>query len=194
MAQRHLGAEALASEGQHRVGCVDADDTVAPSDQLAREGAGAAAEIEHGAHALRVAAPELIEERGPPAWQGRRRSRRRPLPAASTPRRASRPRVVRVRFEDLGLAGCELLIGEHALGVKVRQVLKLRGRVVLRRCRWRAAACCRVLLRVLLVIPGGLTTRSRAPTRPWRFPRRRRCELPYVEVPCRSFRSRSGRG
>ena len=55
-------AEALASLGQHRVGCVDAGDAVAACDQLAREEAGAAAEIEHGAHALRVGAPELMEE------------------------------------------------------------------------------------------------------------------------------------
>ena len=61
-AQRHLAAEALARLGQHRVGCVDADDAVAACDQLAREEAGAAAEIEHGAHALRVGTPELMEE------------------------------------------------------------------------------------------------------------------------------------
>ena len=61
-AQRHLGAKALASDGQHRVGCVDADDAVAACDQFAGEEAGAAAEIEHGAHALRVGAPKLMEE------------------------------------------------------------------------------------------------------------------------------------
>ena len=52
----------------------------------------------------------------------------------------------------------------------------------------------RVLLRVLLVLPGGLPALRRARTRRWRFPRRRRCELPCVQVPCRSSRSRSGRG
>ena len=61
-AQRHLAAKALASPGQHRVGCVDPGDAVAACDQLAREEAGAAAEIEHGAHALRVCTPELMEE------------------------------------------------------------------------------------------------------------------------------------
>ena len=45
--QRHLGAEALASNGQHRLRCVNADDLVAANDQLTREEAGAAAEIEH---------------------------------------------------------------------------------------------------------------------------------------------------
>ena len=61
-AQHHLGAEALARKGQHRLGGVDADDPVAPCDQLAREQAGAAAEIEDGAYAVRVGAPELVEE------------------------------------------------------------------------------------------------------------------------------------
>ena len=68
--QRHLGAETLASESQHRVGGVDAYDRVAASDQLAREEAGAAAEIEDGAHALWVGAPEIVEERGPAVMAG----------------------------------------------------------------------------------------------------------------------------
>jgi hypothetical protein len=50
-----------ASEGQHRVGRVEAGDAVAACDQFAREEAGAAAEIEHGAHALRVGTPKLME-------------------------------------------------------------------------------------------------------------------------------------
>src|SRR4029450_347562 len=69
-AQRHLGAKARASDGQHRVGCVDADDAVAACDQLAREEAGAAAEIEHRAHALWVGTPELMEEGGPAVVAG----------------------------------------------------------------------------------------------------------------------------
>ena len=60
-AQRHLGAKALASAGQHRVGRVDADDAVAACDQFAREEAGAAAEIEHGARP-RVGTPKLMEK------------------------------------------------------------------------------------------------------------------------------------
>src|SRR4029453_15703576 len=50
--------------GEHRLGGVDADDPVAPSDQLAREEAGAAAEIENRSNAARVDAPELVEKRG----------------------------------------------------------------------------------------------------------------------------------
>ena len=58
------------------------------------------------------------------------------LMAQDAPRR--RPRCslwlpalsVRSDSEDLGLGGCELLVGEDALSVKVCQVLKLRGRVV----------------------------------------------------------------
>ena len=46
-AQRRLVAQALASDGEHRVGGVDAHDPVAPRDQLAGEEAGAAAQIEH---------------------------------------------------------------------------------------------------------------------------------------------------
>ena len=69
-AQRHVRAEALAGERQHRVGCVDADDAVAPCRQLLREEARAAAEIEHGADAVRVGTPELIEERGPTVVAG----------------------------------------------------------------------------------------------------------------------------
>ncbi len=52
------------------------------------------------------------------------------------------PPRVRSDSEDLGLAGCELLIGEDALSVKVRQVLELRGRVVLLSGGGGAAACC----------------------------------------------------
>jgi hypothetical protein len=46
-AQLRLVTQALARDGEHRVGGVDADDPVAPRDQLAREEAGAAAQIEH---------------------------------------------------------------------------------------------------------------------------------------------------
>ena len=64
--------------------------------------------------------------------------------------------------EDLGLAGRELLIGEHALSVKVRQVLKLSGCIVLLRRRRRGGRSSGGLLRVLLVVLlfplGGLTT------------------------------------
>ena len=63
--------------------------------------------------------------------------------------------MIRSDSEDLGLGGSELLIGEHTLRVKLRQVLELCGRVVLRR-RWRCLLL--VLLRVLLVLLGGLTT------------------------------------
>ena len=57
-----------------------------------------------------------------------------------------------------GLGGCELLVGEDALSVKVRQVLKLGCGVVLglRRCLL-VLRLLRVLLRVLLFPPLGLT-------------------------------------
>src|SRR5215213_2617258 len=49
---------------------VDADDAVAACDQFARQEAGAAAEIEHRAHTLRVGTPELMEEGGPAVVDG----------------------------------------------------------------------------------------------------------------------------
>ena len=130
--------------------------------------------------------------------RGRRRSRRRPLPAASTPRPVSQVSgVVRSDSEDLGLGGRELLVGEHALSVKLRQILELRGRVVLRLgggggcCT--AAAAARTAAR-----PARPTSRpdgaARARRRRWRFPRRRRCGLPCVEVPCRYLSISKGRG
>jgi hypothetical protein len=66
-----------------------------------------------------------------------------------------RARVIRSDSEELGLGRSEFLIGEHALGVKLRQVLELCVCVVLWR-RWRCLLL--VLLRVLLVPLFGLTT------------------------------------
>src|SRR5215204_844695 len=121
-AQRHLGPKALASDGQHRVGCVDADDPVAPRDQPACEEAGAAAEVEHGAYALRVGTPELMEERRPTVMAGVDDDL---VVAPCEPRvRLDGPHSDSgcgpSEAEDLGLGGRELLIGEHALVVELR--------------------------------------------------------------------------
>ena len=56
----HVGAQALASDGQHRFGGVDADDPIAPRSQLGSKEARAAADIENGRYAYRVGTPELV--------------------------------------------------------------------------------------------------------------------------------------
>src|SRR4029077_17292204 len=125
--------------------------------------AGAAAEIEDAAYALLINTPELIEERG------------KAVVAGINEDRGVDPCQPRVRLnllhrsqtrcgsdsEDLGLGGRELLVREHALGMELRQVLELRGRVVSRGGRLGLLLLLLllllVLLLVLLVVPGGLT-------------------------------------
>src|SRR5439155_27257943 len=77
--------------------------------------------------------------------RGRRRRRRTPLRAGCTPRPASRAAVLDA--QDLGLGGRELLVGEHALAVQLRQVLELRVRILGGRSLWG---------RRLLLVVGGL--------------------------------------
>ena len=61
--------------------------------------------------------------------------------------------------ENLGLGGRELLIREHTLRVKLRQLLELRTVVILW-FRWRRLLLLRVLLLLLLIPPLGLTARD----------------------------------
>jgi hypothetical protein len=64
---------------------------------------------------------------------------------------------VRSDSEDLGLRSRKLLVGEDALSVEVRQILKLRGGVVRGLRRLLVLRLLRVLLRVLRFPSLGLT-------------------------------------
>ena len=163
-AEDHVGAQQPAGAGEHGLRGVHPGDPVAEA-RSARRPAGPCRNRRRGRCAPRWRRRPTARAGRPPSAHGRgpRRSRRRPLRAGRTDRPRSRGSArasaePRSDAEDLGLGGRELLVGQDALLVQLRELLQLGGLVVLRPERRGRAR--RLLPRPAAVVGSGPAARS----------------------------------
>ena len=165
-------------------------DPIAEGDQLGGHEAGAATDVEDGAHPGGVRRPQLVQEGRPAPVTGVHDDLvvdpcepcvRVSLAHEADPRTAAEPRS---DAEDLGLGGRELLVGQHALLVQLRELLQLGGLLVLLEGRpeRREQARRTAALAARRTWPPDGEPPARTPRS--RCPRRRPCGRPCVEVPC----------
>src|SRR5262249_25003855 len=153
-----VGPERGGGTGGLRLGGIAPCAPVAGGGQLGRQQAGTAADVEDAGDGLLVGAEELVQEPRQGAVAGVDDDL---VVVPCQPRvRVDRTHATpRADAQDLGLRGCELLRGEHALRVQICEVLKLGVRVARRLGRLLSVLLLRHRLLAHLLLVFGLILR-----------------------------------